>query len=60
MSWFWYWILFGFDAIVFVIYFIRIEGYLTILSILCINLLAAISASIINEKRREVREKYME
>ena len=60
MSWFWYWILFGFDAIVFVIYFIRFEGYLTIISILCINLLAAISASIINEKRREVREKYME
>ncbi|MFX0029934.1 MAG: hypothetical protein ACFE8B_12035 [Candidatus Hermodarchaeota archaeon] len=60
ISWIWYWILFGFDASVFYIYFIRIEGYLTILSLLCINLLAAISASIINEKRREIREKYLD
>ncbi|KKN44833.1 hypothetical protein LCGC14_0689140 [marine sediment metagenome] len=56
MSWFWYWFLFGFDATVFYIYFIRIEGYLTILALLSINLLAAISASILNEKRKELRE----
>lgn len=51
LSWFWYWILFGFDFIVFYIYFIRIEGYLTILTLLCTNLFAAILASIIKQKR---------
>lgn len=56
MSWFWYWFLFGFDVTVFYIYFIRIEGYLTIISLLCINLLAAILASIIIEKRKELRQ----
>ena len=57
MSWFWYWIVFlEFDATVFFIYFIRIEGYLTILSLLCINLLAAILASIVNERRKLLRK----
>jgi len=56
MSWFWYWFIFGFDATVFYIYFIRIEGYLTLISLLCVNLLASILASIINEKRKELRQ----
>ena len=56
MSWFWYWFLFGFDATVFYIYFIRIEGYITILALLSINLLATISASVLNEKRKELKE----
>ncbi|MFX1456296.1 MAG: hypothetical protein ACFFDB_13060 [Promethearchaeota archaeon] len=55
MSWFWYWVLYGFNPAVFYMYFIQIEGYLTILSLLCINLFAAILASIINEKRKELR-----
>ena len=55
MSWLWYWILYGFDPTVFYIYFIQIEGYLTILSLLCINLFAAILASFISEKRKELR-----
>lgn len=55
MSWFWYWILYGFDPTVFYIYFIQIEGYLTILSLLCINLFAAILASFLTEKRKELR-----
>lgn len=54
ISWFWYWVLIGFDPSVFYIYFITIEGYLTIATLLCINLLAAISASVINEKRKEL------
>lgn len=58
MSWIWYWILFGFDTTVFYIYFIRIEGYLTILTLLVTNLLAAILASIINEKRKELKLVY--
>lgn len=56
ISWVWYWILYGFDPTVFYIYFIRIEGYITIITLLCINLLAAFSASIVNEKRKEVYE----
>ncbi|MHA2280546.1 MAG: hypothetical protein ACXAC5_06820 [Promethearchaeota archaeon] len=55
MSWFWYWIIYGFDPSVFYIYFIQIEGYLTILTLLCINLSAAILASFITEKRKELR-----
>ncbi|MHA2180035.1 MAG: hypothetical protein ACXAAH_01285 [Promethearchaeota archaeon] len=55
MSWFWYWIIYGFDPTVFYIYFIQIEGYLTILSLLCINLFAALLASFITEKRKELR-----
>ena len=52
MSWFWYWFIYGFDITVIYIYFITIEGLLTILSLLCTNLLAAIIASIIKEKRK--------
>ena len=57
MSWIWYWILYGFDPVVFYIYFIRIEGYLTLISLVCINLLAAITASIVNETRKEIIKK---
>jgi len=52
ISWIWYWILYGFDASVFYIYFIRVEGYITILTLLCTNLFAAILASVTNEKRK--------
>lgn len=52
ISWIWYWILYGFDASVFYIYFIRVEGYITIGTLLCTNLLAAILASVTNEKRK--------
>ena len=54
ISWFWYWMLFGFDTIVFYIYFVRIEGYLTLLSLLSINLWAAFLASIIKQKRKKL------
>ncbi|MFX1418505.1 MAG: hypothetical protein ACFE9N_06255 [Promethearchaeota archaeon] len=59
LSWFWYWILFGFDISVIYIYFITIEGYLTILTLLCTNLLAAILASVIKEKRKELKKLYL-
>ena len=52
ISWIWYWILYGFDASAFYIYFIRVEGYITILTLLCTNLFAAILASVTNEKRK--------
>jgi hypothetical protein len=57
ISWIWYWIIYGFDPVVFIIYFIRIEGYLTIISLVCINLLAAITASVVNETRKEIIKK---
>ena len=56
MSWFWYWFLFGFDIAIIYIYFIRVEGYLTILTLLCLNLLAAISASLLKEKQKESKK----
>ncbi|MFX1477413.1 MAG: hypothetical protein ACFFCI_04710 [Promethearchaeota archaeon] len=52
MSWFWYWFIYGFNYTVIYIYFIRIEGVLTIVSLVCTNLLAAILASIIKERRK--------
>jgi len=45
-SWIWNWIIYGFDIANIGTFFIRYEGYLTILSILCINLLSAVLAAI--------------
>jgi hypothetical protein len=56
MSWFWYWFNFGFDITIIFIYFIKIEGYITILTLICINFLAAFSASVIKEKRKKIRQ----
>jgi apolipoprotein N-acyltransferase len=50
MSWIWYWFLYGFDFGMIGFYFIRFESYLTILTLLGINLLAALTASIVKEK----------
>jgi hypothetical protein len=52
MSWIWYWFIYGFDIRVVYIYFYTVEGLLTIVSLLCTNLLAAILASIIKERRK--------
>lgn len=57
MSWFWYWFLNGLDITFIGQYFIRIESYLTILSILAINFLTAIMTSIIKEKYKKYIEK---
>ena len=50
MSWIWYTFLYGFDLVMIGSYFIRYESYLTILTLLGINLLAALTASIVKEK----------
>lgn len=50
MSWIWYSFLYGFDFVMIGFYFIRFETYLTILTLLGINLLAALTASIVKEK----------
>ena len=50
MSWIWYWFIYGFDLGMIGFYFIRFESYLTILTLLGINLIAALAASIAKEK----------
>jgi apolipoprotein N-acyltransferase len=50
MSWIWYWFIYGFDFSIIGLYFIRLETYITILTLLGINLLAALTASIVKEK----------
>lgn len=51
ISWVWYWFIFGeFDWTVIGWYWLRIESYITILTLLGINLLSAILASIAKEK----------
>lgn len=73
MSWFWYWFLnrdylemlsrstfqiSGLGFIVFIgTYFIRIETYLTILTLLCINLFTAVAAALTKEKYKKYLEK---
>ena len=56
MSWVWYWIIYGFDITVIGMYFISWEGYLTIFSILGINLTSAILAAIIKQKLKSLKE----
>lgn len=50
MSWIWYWFIYGFNFFMIGFYFIRIETYLTILTLLGINLLAALIGSIAKEQ----------
>lgn len=57
MSWFWYWFLNGFNLLFIPLYFVRLEGYLTILSILAINFFTAVVASVIKEKYNRYIEK---
>jgi len=45
-SWIWMWFIDGFDITIIGEFFIRYEGYLTIFTILCLNLLSAILATI--------------
>ena len=54
-SWIWYWIINGFDIIPIGEFFIRYEGYLTIFSLLGVNLLSAILATLAKQRY----EKYM-
>lgn len=50
-SWIWYWfVIENFDITVIGIYFLRIESYITILTLLGINILTAILAAIAREK----------
>ena len=49
-SWIWFWFINGFDIVPIGEFFIRIEGYLTILSVLGVNLLSAILAALAKQR----------
>ncbi|MCK4237711.1 MAG: hypothetical protein KAX33_01220 [Candidatus Lokiarchaeota archaeon] len=57
LSWFWYWLLNGFNIALIGVYFTSIEGYLTIISLFGINFVSAISAAILKEKYKRYIEK---
>jgi len=60
-SWIWYWIIFkNFDIFVIVFYFSNLESYITILSLLGINLLASILGSAVKYKYKEYIKKSTE
>ncbi len=52
-SWIWYWFTNGFDFVQIGIFFISLEGYITILIILGINLVSAFTASYIRIKYKQ-------
>ncbi|MFX1447457.1 MAG: hypothetical protein ACFFCG_04910 [Promethearchaeota archaeon] len=57
-SWIWYFFIYEFNLLIIPIYFIRIESYITILSLLGINLLAAILAALAKQKYIQFFKKY--
>ncbi|TFF87600.1 MAG: hypothetical protein EU549_04435 [Promethearchaeota archaeon] len=52
-SWIWYWIIYGFDITIIVLFFINIEGYITILTFIGITLLTSIFASYLKFKYKK-------
>jgi apolipoprotein N-acyltransferase len=57
MSWIWYWFLNGFDITLIGVYFTTAEAYITILSLLGINLFTAILAAYAKERYKKYLEK---
>lgn len=60
MSWLWSWIINGFNLVIIPLFFTRLDGYLTIISILGINLATAIVASILKQKYKEYKTRVTE
>ncbi|MBY9014131.1 MAG: hypothetical protein KGD68_00425 [Candidatus Lokiarchaeota archaeon] len=60
MSWVWSWIMNGFNLIIIPLFFISLDGYLTIISIFGINLATAILASILKQRYKEYKKKVKE
>ena len=56
-SWIWYWFINGFDITLIGVYFIRIESYLTILSLSALILSATFSGAIAKERYKEYKAK---
>lgn len=60
ISWLWSWIINGFNLIIIPLFFITLDGYLTIISLLGINFATAILASILKQKYKEYKTKIEE
>jgi len=60
MAWFWSWLTNGFNLIIIPLFFIRLDGYLTIISIFGINLATAILATILKQKYKEYKTRVSE
>ncbi len=56
-SWIWYWFINGFNIALIGVYFIRIESYLTILSLVALVLSATFLGAIAKEKYKAYKEK---
>ena len=56
-SWIWYWFINGFDITIIGGYFIRIESYLTILSLIALILSATFLGAIAKEQYKEFKDK---
>lgn len=56
-SWVWYWFINGFNIAVIGVYFTRIEGYLTILSLIALILSATFLGAIAKESYKVYKEK---
>ena len=50
MTWIWYWFINGFNILMIPLYFIRYESYISILTLLAINLLSALLGSYLRIK----------
>ena len=57
MSWMWSWFINGFNLIIIPLFFVSLEGYLTILVLLGINFGTALFASMLKEKYKEYKKK---
>jgi hypothetical protein len=57
MSWFWYWVVYGFNIVVIAIYFTRIEGYITILTLAGVIILSAILGAYTKTRWENYRQK---
>ncbi|TFF97531.1 MAG: hypothetical protein EU547_04060 [Promethearchaeota archaeon] len=57
-SWIWYWIMYGFDITIIFQFFSRLEGYITILFLLGLILVAAISSAYAKQKYLNYMKQY--
>lgn len=60
MSWLWSWFINGFNLTIIPLFFITLDGYLTIISLLGINFATAILASILKQRYKEYKKKIEE
>ncbi|MFX0019811.1 MAG: hypothetical protein ACFFAK_13665 [Promethearchaeota archaeon] len=56
-SWIWYWFINGFDILIIFTFFTRYEAYISILSLVGVNLLSAFLGAILKEKYLKYLEK---